>query len=85
MARDEKAFRSVSATEPFELQRDDSTFVGLYKGIISVSLAVASGVFTMPLGFWLKPNPLDPTGESTAMGVEDMATDSGAALKIRIV
>ena len=48
-----------------------------------MSLAVASGVLTMPLGFWLRPNPLDdPTGESTAIGVEDMITDRSVTLKI---
>jgi hypothetical protein len=63
---------------------DGSTFVGLYRGIISVSLAVASGALIKPLGFWLIPNPLDPIGESTAMGVEDMVTDRSVKLQIFI-
>jgi hypothetical protein len=59
-----------------------STFVGLYKGIISVSLAVASGALPIPLGFWLILNPLDPIGESTAMGVDDMIINRSVTPKI---
>lgn len=60
------------------------TFVGRYRGIISVILAVARGAFTIPLGFWLKPSPLDPMGESTAIGVEDMVTNHRVAFRFRI-
>ena len=70
---------------PLKFRRGDCTFVGLYKGIISVSLAVARGVLTIPLGFWLSPSPLDPMGESTAIGVNDMVTDHSVAFKIRRV
>jgi hypothetical protein len=65
--------------------RDNPTLVGLYKDIISVSLAVAIGVFIMPFGFWLKPSPLEPMGESIAMGIEDMVTACDIVFKAFIM
>lgn len=47
-----------------------------------MSFAVASWVFTMPFGLWPTPKPLAPMGESIAIGVEDMVTDSRVAFTI---
>lgn len=49
------------------------TFVGRYKGIISVSLAV---VEVLGIPFALPPSPFAPMGESISIGVDAMVQDS---------
>ena len=49
------------------------TFVGRYKGSISVSLAVVDAV---EAPFALPPNPFAPMGESISIGVDAMVAES---------